>query len=76
MSDDPDAREASFDWKVQSLRGQLVELGSAVRQLNQSGLDSATAQLLLSRKRVELEDLIKRGRADARTAQMVRPQRG
>ena len=72
MSDDPDAR----DWKVQSLRGQLVELGSAVRQLNQSGLDSATAQLLLSRKRVELEDLIKRGHADARTAQMVRPPRG
>jgi len=72
VSDDPDAR----DWKVQSLRGQLVELGSAVRQLNQSGLDSATAQLLLSRKRAELEDLIKRGHADARTAQMVRPPRG
>ena len=75
MSDDPDAREA-FDWKIQTLRGQLVELGSAIRQLNQSGLDSATAQLLLSRKRAELEDLIKRGRADARTAEMVRPQRG
>lgn len=75
----PDDREDSADplqWKTQTLRGQLVELGSAIRQLNQSGLDSATAQLLLSRKRAELEDLIKRGRADARAAQMVRPQRG
>ncbi len=62
MSDD---REDSLQWKIQSLRGQLVELGSAIRQLNQSGLDSATAQLLLSRKRAQLEDLIKRGRADA-----------
>jgi hypothetical protein len=72
----PNDRENPLDWKIQTLRGQLVELGSAVRQLNQSGLDSATAQLLLSRKRAELEDLIKRGRADVRTAQMVRPQRG
>ena len=71
MSDDP------LEWKIQTLRGQLVELGSAIRQLNRSGLDSATAQLLLSRKRAALEDLIiKRDRADARTAQMVRPQRG
>lgn len=76
MSDDPDDRKNPLDWKIQTLRGQLVELGSAVRQLNQSGLDSATARLLLSRKRAELEDLIKRGRADVRTAQMVRPQRG
>ena len=35
------------------------KLGSAVRQLNQSGLDSAAAQLLLVRKRAELEDLMK-----------------
>ncbi len=62
MSDD---REDPLRWKIQSLRGQLAELGSAIRQLNQSGLDSATAQLLLSRKRAQLEDLIKRGRADA-----------
>lgn len=71
-----DDREDPLHWKVQTLRGQLVELGSAIRQLNQSGLDSATAQLLLSRKRAELEDLIKRDRADVRPAQMVRPQRG
>ena len=66
MCDDP------RDRKIQTLRGQLTELGSAVRQLNQSGLDSATAQLLLSRKRAELEDLIKRGCVDARTAEVVR----
>ena len=70
MSDDP------LEWKIQTLRGQLVELGSAIRQLNRSGLDSATAQLLLSRKRAELEDLIKRGPDGVRSAQMVRPQRG
>jgi len=62
--------------KIQNLRRRLAELGSTVRQLNQSGLDNATAQLLLSRKRAELEDLMKRGRSDVtRSAQMVRSQR-
>ena len=56
MNDDP------LEWKIQTLRGQLLDLGSAIRQLNQSGLDSATAQLLMSRKRAELEDLMKKGR--------------
>ena len=58
MNDDP------VEWKIQTLRGQLLDLGSAIRQLNQSGLDSATAQILMSRKRAELEDLMKRGRSD------------
>ena len=49
----------SLAWKIAVLRGQLLELGSAVRQLNQSGLDSAAAQLLRVRKRAELEDLMK-----------------
>ena len=63
--------------KIQTLRGQLVELASTIRKLDQSGLGSARAQLVLSRKRAELEDLIKRGRSDAvRPAEMVRPQRG
>jgi hypothetical protein len=57
-------RDDPLQWKILTLRGQLVELGSAIRQLNQSGLDSATARLLLSRKRAELEDLMKRGRDD------------
>jgi hypothetical protein len=63
--------------KIQALRGQLVELASTIWKLDQSGLGSARAQLVLSRKRAELEDLMKRGRSDAvRSAQMVRPQRG
>lgn len=44
----------------------MLELGSAIRQLNRSGLDSATAQLLMSRKRAELEDLMNTGRARSR----------
>jgi hypothetical protein len=58
VNDDP------VEWKIQTLRGQLLDLGSAIRQLNQSGLDSATAQLLMSRKRAELEDLMKKGRSN------------
>jgi hypothetical protein len=58
VDDDP------LEWKIQTLRGQLLDLGSAIRQLNQSGLDSATAQLLMTRKRAELEDLMKRGRSN------------
>ena len=58
MNDDP------LEWKIQTLRGQLLDLGSAIRQLNQSGLDSATTQLLMSRKRAELEDLMKRDRSN------------
>jgi len=66
VSDEP------LEWKIQTLRGQLVELGSAIRQLNQSGLDSATARLLLSRKRAELEDLMMRGRV-ARVRERASP---
>jgi hypothetical protein len=51
-----------LEWKIQTLRGQLVDLGSAIRQLDQSGLDSATAQVLLSRKRAELDDLMNEAR--------------
>jgi hypothetical protein len=50
--------------KVLRLRGQLLELGAVVRQLNQAGRDSAAAQLLLSRKRAELEDAVTRGGCD------------
>jgi hypothetical protein len=48
-----------IDLKILALRGQVAELGGAIRQLQQSGLDSATAQLLISRKRAELEYLIR-----------------
>jgi hypothetical protein len=50
--------------KILRLRGQLRELGAVVRQLNQAGLDSAAAQLQLSRKRAELEDAMTRGGRD------------
>jgi hypothetical protein len=43
---------------ILKLRAELLELGSAIRQLNLSGLDSASVQLLMSRKRAELEDLM------------------
>ena len=46
-------------WKLADLRGQIAELGSAIRQLRQAGMDSAAAQLLITRKRAELESLTK-----------------
>jgi hypothetical protein len=61
VNDDP------LVWRIAALRGQLLELGSAVRQLNQSGLDSAAAQLLLVRKRAELEDLMKLAKQSSRS---------
>jgi hypothetical protein len=45
-------------WKLAELRGQIAELGSAIRQLRQAGMDSAPAQLLITRRRAELEGLI------------------
>ena len=64
------------DETIQALRRRIGELDQLARRLDQSGLDNARAQLLLSRKRAELEDLIKRGRADVRTAEVVRPHHG
>ena len=58
--------------RIEILRRQLAELASTIRKLDQSGLGTARAQLLLLRKQVELEDVMKRGRADAtRSAPMV-----
>ena len=51
VSDDP----------IQALRRRIAELDQLARQLDQSGLDNARAQLLLSRLRVELKDFIDRG---------------
>jgi hypothetical protein len=66
MNDEPLSlsERSSFEryWKIERLRGQLVDLGSAIRQLQQSGLDSASARLLISRKRAELEDLMNQAR--------------
>lgn len=52
MGDDP----------AEALRRRIVELDQLARRLDQSGLDNAQAQLLLARKRAELDDFISRGR--------------
>jgi hypothetical protein len=52
---------AVSDETIQGLRRRITELDQLVRQFNQSGLDNARAQLLLARKRAELEDFINRG---------------
>ena len=52
---------AVSDEAIQALRRRIGELDRLVRQLNQSGLDNARAQLLLARKRAELEDFNNRG---------------
>jgi hypothetical protein len=46
--------------KILGLRGEIAELSGAIRQLQRSGLDSAPAQLLITRKRSELEGLMSR----------------
>jgi hypothetical protein len=45
--------------KVLRLRAEIRELGGAIRQLQRSGIDSAAAELLITRKRAELEDVLK-----------------
>src|SRR6266516_1136526 len=52
---------AVSDETIQTLRRRIGELDQLARRLDQSGLDNARAQLLLSRKRAELEDFINRG---------------
>jgi hypothetical protein len=50
--------DTDLAFKLAELRGQIAELGSSIRQLQQAGLDSASAQLLITRKRGELECLM------------------
>nr|WP_249149082.1 hypothetical protein [Bradyrhizobium manausense] len=45
------------------LRAEILELGSAIRQLQREGLDDAAAQLLIARKRAQLDQLVKTGSA-------------
>jgi len=59
--------DGDLAYRLAELRGQIGELGSAIRQLQRAGLDSASSQLLLSRKRGELEYLTGSvGKADGR----------
>ncbi|OKO71048.1 hypothetical protein [Bradyrhizobium sp. AS23.2] len=53
MEEDPDT------YRILRLRAEILELGSAIRQLRREGLDDATAQLLIARKRAQLEHLVK-----------------
>lgn len=50
------------DDRAEALRRRIAELDQLARRLDQSGLNNARAQLLLTRKRAEWEDFINRGR--------------
>jgi hypothetical protein len=53
VEEDPDA------YRILKLRAEILELGSAIRQLQREGLDDAAAQLLIARKRARLDHLVK-----------------
>jgi hypothetical protein len=57
VEEDPEA------YRVLKLRAEILELGSAIRQLQRAGLDDAAAQLLITRKRAQLEHLVRTLRA-------------
>jgi hypothetical protein len=60
----PVASDDTLPMTILSLRNEIAELGGAIRQLQRSGLDSAAAQLLISRKRGELKCLLSRNRGN------------
>lgn len=60
MEEDPDA------YRILRLRAEILELGSAIRQLQREGLDDAAAQLLIARKRAQLDHLVKTDAASRR----------
>ncbi|MCP3391492.1 hypothetical protein NLM27_22140 [Bradyrhizobium sp. CCGB12] len=51
--------EEPENYRILKLRAEILELGSAIRQLRREGLDDAAAQLLIARKRAQLEHLVK-----------------
>jgi hypothetical protein len=53
VEEDPDP------YRILRLRAEILELGSAIRQLQREGLDDAAAQLLIARKRAQLDHLVK-----------------
>jgi hypothetical protein len=53
VEEDPDT------YRILKLRAEILELGSAIRQLQREGLDDAAAQLLITRKRAQLDHLVK-----------------
>jgi hypothetical protein len=59
VDEDPDA------YRILKLRAEILELGSAIRQLQREGLDDAAAQLLIARKRAQLDNLVKKAQPAA-----------
>jgi hypothetical protein len=59
--------------QIAALRAEISELGAAVGQLRRAGLDDAAAQLLLARKRAELDRLLQLSHAKAAPAGPARP---
>jgi hypothetical protein len=55
------AMDGDLAFRLAELRGQISDLGGAIRQLQRAGLDSASAQLLITRKRAELDRLMNLG---------------
>jgi len=53
VEEDPDT------YRILKLRTEILELGSAIRQLQRESLDEAAAQLLIARKRAQLDHLVK-----------------
>ena len=53
MEEDPDT------YRILKLRAEILELGSAIRQLQREVLDDAAAQILIMRKRSRLDHLVK-----------------
>ncbi|WNV09652.1 hypothetical protein [Tardiphaga sp. 709] len=49
--------------RIITLRAQIAELGAAIRLLRQAGMDNAAAELLLARKRAELDGMLWQGRS-------------
>jgi hypothetical protein len=54
--------------KDSRLRAEIFELGSHIRRLRQAGVHDAAIQLLLSRKRADLECLMNRTRGNRSAA--------
>lgn len=46
--------------QIIALRAEISQQGAAIAQLRRAGLDNAAAQLLLARKRAELDGLVMR----------------
>ena len=55
-----DMNDEPLAWRMARLRGEILELRSAVHHLDRAGRGNATAQLLLNRKCAELEGLIEK----------------